>query len=101
MWSILHTKGVHMSKEEGPDQQTRVFWVLLTVFGGSLTSGIGILLESPLLGFMLLITGMTGLSILVWDRIKAVPVRTPLLVVASGMGALFIRIFSLSIKCCQ
>ncbi len=78
-----------MSQEESTPQ-ARVFWVLLTVFGGSFTTGIAVLPGSPLWGLAWMITGIIGLLILVRDRIKAIPVRTPLLILASVMGALFI-----------
>lgn len=77
--------------ETGEDiPPTKQFWVLLTVFGGLFTSGVAILLASPLWGSACILAGMLGLGVLVWDRKKAIPVRTPLLVLASLMGSLFI-----------
>lgn len=78
--------------QEGTDgnTQTRLFLVLLTIFGGTFTTGITMVVLSPWWGSFYILIGLFGFGVLVRDRLRAVPVRMPLLVLASVMGSLFV-----------
>lgn len=61
----------------------RQFWVLLTVFGGLFGTGLFLFFEHPWIGGGEVIVGATGLASLIRDRIKHLPVGTPLRALAS------------------
>jgi hypothetical protein len=74
--------------------QTRLFWVLVTIFGGIFTTGVTMVVLSPWWGTLYIVIGLLGFGVLVRDRVRAVPVRMPLLILASVMSSLFIGYLS-------
>ncbi len=78
--------------EEDKLPQTRLFWVLLTIFGSLFATGLFIIFQSLWWGILDTLFGFLGLIVLIRDRITVpqVAVRTPLLVIAVTAVSVFV-----------
>jgi hypothetical protein len=83
--------------------QTRLFWVLLTIFGSMFATGLFVIFQTLGWGLFYTIAGLLGMLILVRDRVSVdvlkvarvlsfprVPIRTPVLVLASAVISIFV-----------
>lgn len=80
-----------MPEEADSTKQTRMFVVSLSVFGWIFSAGVGAFLAgSRLWGLTWILASIIGAAVLVRDRIRSLPIRIFLLVLASWVGALII-----------
>jgi len=79
-------------EEELP--QSRLFWVLLTIFGSMFAAGPFIIFQSLPWGLFDIIVGLLGMIVLIRDRVRKtvrkVPIRTPLLMMAWAAVSIFV-----------
>ena len=72
----------------------KIFWVLLTIFGGIFATGIFIILERFWWGLSEAVFGLVGLIWLIRDHltpsINVLPIKTPVMILASVGMAIFI-----------
>src|ERR1700737_1797393 len=72
----------------------KIFWVLLTIFGGIFATGIFLILERFLWGLSEAVFGLVGLIWLIRDHltpsINVLPIKTPVMILASVGMAIFI-----------